>query len=114
VQREQQPPLTAVVFLPPSDVGDVLVLVGVGEVIHLVVPDGDGEAVLPGPGGQPSRHRPRPQHTALGQPEVEVMTRLAVLVQHERLPLRLLLGHNRSSPVRQTPRPSGDPVGRAC
>ena len=52
VQAEDDPPLVAVVLLPPACVGDELVLVGVVEMVEVVVLDGDGQPVLAAGGRQ--------------------------------------------------------------
>jgi hypothetical protein len=90
VQREEHSLVRAVVLLPPAGVGDRLVLVLVAEVVHRVVGHGDREPVGTRGRRKAARHRPRPQHAAFLQAQVEVMPGPPVLVQHER---RMLLVH---------------------
>jgi hypothetical protein len=47
----------------------------------------DGQPVLPRLPGQAARHRPRPQHAVLLQPEVEVVPWLLVFVKNESGPV---------------------------
>ncbi len=67
-----------------------LSLVLEGRVLELVVVDRDREPVVAGVGREPARHRPRPEHAVLLEPQVEVVLRPVVLVEHEhRLPTSL-------------------------
>lgn len=82
VEHEHHPVVVARLLLPPAGVGDRLVLVGVGEVVHVVVVDRDGQAVVTVRRRQPLRHRPRAQDAVLLEPQVEVRPWLPVVVEH--------------------------------
>ena len=64
-------------------VRDRLVLVGVRRVVEVVVANGDGQPVVAAARGQALRERPRAKRTVLLESEVEVRTRLAMVVQDE-------------------------------
>ena len=83
VQGEQQPAVVAVVFLPPTRVGDGLVLVGIGEVLQVVVGHRHCQSILLRVRRQALGQRPRPQHPVLLQAQVEVRTGSPVVMQHE-------------------------------
>lgn len=83
MQFEDEPTIVAVDELPPTVIGDALVLVGVGRVIEVVIVDRDREPVVSDVGWQASRYRPRPQNAVLLEPKVEVRSGLSVIVQYE-------------------------------
>lgn len=97
VQGEDEPLRRAVVFLPPPDVRDGLVLVLVLKVVEVVIRHSDGKTILPRSVRQPTRYGPRPQDAVLFQPQVEMRPRSTMVMQHKsRSPrwLRMLRFHD--------------------
>jgi hypothetical protein len=68
VQGEDDPSWRAVVFFPPPDVRDGLVLVLVLKVVEVMIGHGDGKALLARFVRQSTGHGPRSQDTVLFQP----------------------------------------------
>lgn len=83
VQVEDEATVGVVDQLPPAMVGDALVLVGVRRVFEVVVGDGDGEPVPSDVGRQALGNGPGSQDPILLQPEIEVGSRLPVIVKDE-------------------------------
>ncbi|CAN5459930.1 hypothetical protein BH18ACT8_BH18ACT8_16490 [soil metagenome] len=83
MQREHRTSIVAVVQLPDANVGDAFVFVLVGEVVEVVIFDGDGEAVTAAVRWQPLGHRPRPKDARLLETQIEVRTRQVMLVENE-------------------------------
>ena len=83
MQREHRTSIVAVVQLPDANVGDAFVFVLVGEVVEVVIFDGDGEAVTAAVRWQPLGHRPRPKDARLLETQIEVRARQVMLVENE-------------------------------
>jgi hypothetical protein len=83
VKCEENASFIAVVLFPPAAVGYGFISVFIAAVFEGVIGDRNGQPILTNLVGQSARHRPRAQHPVFFEPQIEMRSGLAMVVQHE-------------------------------